>query len=203
MPSTHPHAKKPPRPGRGGGFFRAEWFHYCDELPQITRWVRRWDFAATDAAGDWTAGGLMGLGVDGNYYLADVQRDRLTPQGVRLLICATAEADGPHVPVVIPEDPGQAGKDQVISYQREPRLQRFAVRGVRETGSKEVRAAPFASKCEAGMVYLLRAPWNREFVGELTSWNPADKNATDDQIDFASGAFAELTGHAPLSVGFI
>jgi len=183
---------------RGGGFFKAEWFQYVDRIPsrvKIIKWVRYWDLAGTEGGGDWTAGVLMGVGDDGNYYVADVVHEQFGPGGVRNLVCTTAEADGAEVRIVLSQDPAQAGKDQIASYQREKRLQPFSVTSRRESGGKDVRAAPYASKCEAGMVYLVRSEqgrWNREYVGELTAWNPADASATDDQVDASSGAFAEV-----------
>jgi predicted phage terminase large subunit-like protein len=61
---------------------------------------------------------------------------------------------------------------------------------VKSTGSKTLRADPFAAQAEARNVKLVRAMWNREFVEELQVF---PNGAHDDQVDGASGAFAELT----------
>jgi predicted phage terminase large subunit-like protein len=63
------------------------------------------------------------------------------------------------------------------------------VRYETSTGSKEVRAMPFAAQCEAGNVKLLRGPWNVAYLDELTSF-PFGTN--DDQVDASSGGFNKL-----------
>jgi predicted phage terminase large subunit-like protein len=65
----------------------------------------------------------------------------------------------------------------------------FNARAVPPTGSKETRAGPFAAQAEAGNVRLLRAPWNRIFLDEMTMFPAA---AHDDQVDAATDAFNEL-----------
>lgn len=178
---------------RSGGMFKGEWFVYADTLPRVVRQVRYWDLAGTEGGGDWTAGLLLSECSDGNFYVTDVRHAQLSPHGVELLVVATAHEDGPQVPVYIEQDPGQAGKGQVANYQRLPGLMGYAVRGNLPTGPKDVRAIPVASKLEAGIVRLLRAPWNREFTSELIAYNPADKAPQDDQIDTLSGAWTVLT----------
>ncbi len=58
-----------------------------------------------------------------------------------------------------------------------------------ETGSKEVRAGPFASKAEAGNVRVKRAEWSAKLIGEFVDF-PSGKN--DDQVDAGSNAFNRL-----------
>jgi predicted phage terminase large subunit-like protein len=61
----------------------------------------------------------------------------------------------------------------------------------RPTGSKEVRAMPFAAACEAGLVELERGDWNRAFIDELCAF-PTGQH--DDQVDAAADAFNWLAG---------
>jgi hypothetical protein len=61
------------------------------------------------------------------------------------------------------------------------------------TGSKEVRADPFAAQAEARNVRLVRGPWNGAYLDELTIF---PNGANDDVVDASSGAFAKL-GSAP------
>jgi len=41
---------------RDGGMFKRSWFNIVNAIPAGTRFVRGWDLAATDGAGDWTVG---------------------------------------------------------------------------------------------------------------------------------------------------
>ena len=68
-------------------------------------------------------------------------------------------------------------------------LPRFDYRGIKSTGDKEIRAAPFAAQAEAGNVRLVAGPWNRAFLDELTSF---PHGAHDDQVDMCSGGFTAL-----------
>lgn len=152
---------------------------------------RRWDLAATKQIGtrdpDWTAGVKMLRTYEGRYCVLDIVRLRGTPDEVEAVITATASRDGQEVPIVLPQDPGQAGVAQVQYLTR--RLAGYRVESVRETGDKATRAAPFASQVNAGNVSLVRAPWNRAFLEEAAQF-PAGTH--DDQIDAASGAFDML-----------
>jgi hypothetical protein len=66
------------------------------------------------------------------------------------------------------------------------------------TGSKEVRAEPFASQCEAGNVRLVRGPWNAAYIDELTTF---PNGSHDDQVDASSSAFNRLP-HVTHSTSF-
>jgi predicted phage terminase large subunit-like protein len=184
---------------REGGFFKAEWFTYVDEAPPPSQWlrvVRYWDLAGTEGGGDWTAGALLVLARDGFLYLVDMRHAQHSPHGVERLVVQTAEQDGPGVPIVIEQDPGQAGKGQVEQYQRLKDLRGYGVWGNRADGPKHVRAEPFAARLEGGVMRVVRAAWNAEFVDELCGYNPEDSNPQDDQIDAVSGAYVILTADA-------
>lgn len=184
---------------REGGFFRSEWFTYVDEAPPREQWlrfVRYWDLAGTQDGGDWTAGALLVLARDGYMYLVDVRHAQLSPHGVEQLVVQTARRDGPGIPIVIEQDPGQAGKAQVEQYQRLPDLRQYGVWGNRADGPKHVRAEPFASRLEGGMLRLVRGAWNADFSDELCGYNPEDNNPQDDQIDAVAGAYTIITSDA-------
>ena len=90
------------------------------------------------------------------------------------------------------QDPGSAGVDQVEHDVRN--LAGFPVMTHKPTGSKEVRAMPFAAACEAGLVEIERGAWNRDFIDELCSF-PTGRN--DDQVDAAADAFNYLSRSEP------
>jgi predicted phage terminase large subunit-like protein len=115
---------------------------------------------------------------------------------VRKKILDTAEADkklrlstGRNVTLVLPQDPGQAGKDQIASYTKA--LAGYRVKGVRETGDKETRAEPLSAAWHAGHVSVLQGGWNQRFFAEMSSF-PSGNH--DDIPDAAAGAYTELTG---------
>ncbi len=177
---------------RDGGMFQRYWFNVVAAVPAGAQSVRRWDLAAT-AAGpgtdpDWTVGLRMARDGAGLYYIEDVRRFRGSPMQVEQAITGTAAQDDKHVRIGLPQDPGQAGKMQVQHLIRA--LAGYVVQSERETGSKLVRAAPFAAQAEAGNVFLIRGAWNEAFLAELEVF---PSGSHDDQVDAASGAFDMLT----------
>jgi predicted phage terminase large subunit-like protein len=59
------------------------------------------------------------------------------------------------------------------------------------TGSKDVRAEPFASQVAGGNVYMVAADWNRTLLDEMRTF-PLGKN--DDIVDALTDAYDELVG---------
>jgi predicted phage terminase large subunit-like protein len=169
--------------------FKRHWIRLCEQLPSNRVRVRAWDLAGslTGFDPDWTVGLLMSRDPDGFIFIEDVQRFRATPGEVERQIKATAALDGKKTTVVLPQDPGSAGKAQVSYLTRA--LQGYRVKCNRVSGDKETRAGPFASQCEHGNVMMLRAPWNEEVLGELCTF-PNGRH--DDIVDAASDAFNEL-----------
>ena len=58
------------------------------------------------------------------------------------------------------------------------------------TGNKVQRAEPLATHAMRGKVYIVRGPWNRIYVDELTKF---PMSAHKDQVDASSQAFMRLT----------
>lgn len=180
---------------REGGMFKRHWFKIVKRAPENNpgaRRVRKWDLAASlPKAGtdpDWTVGLKMAV-IERRYYVEDVTRFRETANAVRTSIRATAIADGADVRILLPQDPGQAGKDQAQNLVA--MLAGYNVHAERETGKKDTRAEPFAAQCEAGNVFLVEGPWNEAFIDELCNFPLGH----DDQVDCASGAFSDLAGN--------
>src|SRR3954466_4244221 len=185
---------------RGGGLIRVENVPLVDDWPRDAAQVRRWDFAASEArpgaAPDWTAGVRLAW-KDGRCWVVDVRRERLSPRGVELLVRATAEADGPGVPIVLEQEPGSSGVSVLDHYRRQV-LAGYAAYASRVTGSKVQRAEPFAAAVEAGNVLLVRGAWNDAFVDECRAF-PA--GAHDDQVDATADGFAWLGRRARAMAG--
>jgi predicted phage terminase large subunit-like protein len=184
------------RPSAGMYFKRHE-ITLVDSIPDdIVKLVRYWDLAATEPGEDnpdpdWTAGVLMGLRKNGRYIVLDVIHCRKKSGSVRELVLRTASNDTRQVKIGLPQDPGQAGKDQVESYVS--LLAGFPVETVRETGDKVTRADPFAAQWQNNNVDILRGSWNEGYFDELEAF---PSKAHDDRVDGSSGAFRMLTGNS-------
>lgn len=176
-----------------GLYFQRHMFRIVHEIPdRIADIVRAWDLAATaitpeNRNPDRTASCLMARLRNGQYIVLDAQRRALNAGGVRELIRQTAAADRVMYnanTIKIPQDPGQAGKEQAASYAR--MLAGYDVRTHIVTGNKINRAEPFAAQVQHGAVMVLDGPWVDEWFDELEGFPDA---LHDDQVDAASDAF--------------
>jgi len=152
-----------------------------DRLPGTA--VRAWDLAASPE-GDWTAGVRLVRSPEARFQVQDVVRIRGGPEQVVQAIRATAERDGPAVPIGLPQDPGQAGRAQVAFLAA--RLAGWRVISSPESGAKATRAMPVASQLNAGTVSVLGGVWNEAFLAELEDF---PGGACDDQVDALARAF--------------
>lgn len=181
----------------GGTHFKREWFKIIPEAPAKMQAIRRyWDLAATPpqiASGnghpDYTAGPKLGF-LNGQWYICDMRRDRLSPKGVKDLIWQTMVLDGPEVPTRMEIEGGASGKTVVDDYARTVFVGRN-FRGRYPSGSKAVRAQPLSAAAEAGNVFLVAGPWNKAFLDEAESFT-GDEGKKDDQIDATSSAMADI-----------
>jgi predicted phage terminase large subunit-like protein len=176
--------------------FKAQWFNQrVKAAPYQAARVRYWDRAATSNGGCRTVGTLMCRSAEGNLYVEDVVAGHWAPDERDDVILATALRDRrryglTQTPLIfIEQEPGSAGIDSFRHIAR--KLQGFAVYPDRVTGSKEVRAEPWASQCAARTVFLVDdGTWDiREWIAEHCAF-PFGKYT--DRIDSASGAFAKL-----------
>lgn len=176
-------------------FKRTQLGDILENLPNdVIRWVRCWDLAATEKTegGDpaYTAGVLIGKRKNGRYIVADVINKQMAASDVRKTIKLTAQADRAaykRVRIRLPQDPGQAGKEQAQSYIKF--LAGYDVCTVPESGSKESRAEPMAAQWQAGNFDILAAPWNEEYLTQLENF-PDSK--FKDMVDASANGFAEI-----------
>lgn len=236
-----------PKPSRGGGLFGRDFWRLVGDpdhlreglaeelslteliareqeagrLPNYWRQVRAWDLAATEGAGDHCASvraGIEGTGADARVTYLDAFERQVDGAFVRQLILATARADGPAVEVVLPQEPGAAGK--ILGAELEAALRAIERRVVfvRPTGSKRARALPHAGAAAPlpdgtpGRCLILRGAWNDAFVEQHFRFTGTDEPARagtstprehDDLVDAASDAFSVLavTDAAPYQPG--
>ena len=179
-----------PRPGEGA-IFQVGMLQVVDAIPAgVDMWCRGWDFAGS-VDGDFTAGVKIGRLPGPRFVVAGVERERWLADKRDALLENTARADGVGCYVSIPQDPGQAGKTQVLYLTR--RLAGWPVHSSPETGDKVTRAEPFAAQVNVGNVLLLRGGWNDAYREELRGF---DSGLYDDQVDASSRAFARLIAAA-------
>jgi len=171
-----------------GGMFKRHWFPIIEAAPRDLIMVRRWDLAASQQRGDYTAGLLLGK-KDGRFYVLDLRHARESPAGVEALVRQAAEDDGYTVSIRMEREPGSSGVNTIDYYARKV-LEGYDFKGIPSTGPKEVRAQPVSAAAEAGNVILIRGHWNTAFLDEVTLFPNGDH---DDIVDVLSGAFTDLT----------
>lgn len=185
-----------PPPPAGRGMFRTERIVRLSTPPPLTGLVRAWDLAAAPPGRgdpDWTVGVRMGRSPEGRFVIDDIVRLRGDALAVERLLLETAARDGREVGILLPQDPGQAGRAQVSYLTR--RLAGHMVLASPESGAKWVRAGPFAAQVAAGNLALVEGPFAGAFLDELALFPDGPK---DDQVDAAVRAFTHLaTAPAP------
>ena len=183
------------KPAAGLFFKRTQVGKILDALPtDVIRWVRCWDLAASEKSenGDpaYTAGVLIGKRSNGRYIVADVINRQMAAADVRKTILMTAQMDQTrygNVRIRLPQDPGQAGKEQAQSYIRF--LAGFNVTTELESGSKQSRAEPMAAQWQAGNFDLLNGEWNEPYLLQMENF-PEGK--FKDMVDASANGFLEL-----------
>lgn len=185
-----------------GDIFERAWFGIVDAAPHDCRWVRFWDMAATTPKTttrggvkqratdpDWTVGTLMGLSPSGQIFIGDVARFRKSPHDGEQAMGRIAEQDGRRIPIRMEQEPGSSGKIAIDQFRRGI-FAGYDFDGAAPQLSKEERARPLAKQAQAGNVFLLSAPWNREWLDEVAGFPYLNH---DDQVDSSSGAYESLT----------
>lgn len=178
----------------GGGMFPIEKFKYVKNPPsqnEVKKSVRYWDKAGTEGGGAYSCGCLMHLLVDGRFVVSDVVRGQWSSWDRERWIKSTADKDTTtwgRVEIWVEQEPGSGGKEsaeRTISM-----LRGYPVYADKVTGSKEIRAEPYAAQVQGGNVALVIGKWNAEFTEEHEVF-PTGKYK--DQVDAAAGACIKLT----------
>lgn len=182
-----------PRP-RDGALFKSSWFEgklTMTRPPKHARRVRYWDKAGSAGRGDFTVGTRMACH-EGMYWVEHVVRGQWQAYDRDRIIRDWAERDNEEFPGNVStwgeQEPGSGGKESAEAFVR--LLAGFAVGTEVSSGSKQARAAPFASQCQAGNVLICDGEWNERWLEELTSF---PNGSFDDQVDSAAGAFGKLS----------
>ena len=170
-------------------YFKRERFPIIPVAP-VGQCVRAWDIAASEGRGDWTVGTKLSQR-GGQYCVEDVVRKQLNPDGVDKLILHYAHLDGNRCKIILPCDPGAAGKAQIMYWSR--LLNGFNFEFVRDHKKKHERALPVSSQSLAGNISVVNAEWCKQWFDELEAFGDDPKQYKhDDCIDSLSSAYNAL-----------
>jgi predicted phage terminase large subunit-like protein len=191
---------------KGSMFPRAAWGWYDPEnRPRMTVQVRVWDLAATEGAGDYTVGALVGKDAEGLWYILDIRRVQHSGDRVMALVKDVAVADGWSVPIRLERERAGAGKSLIQLYTSE--LIGRDVEGVNAEGTKVSRFQPYSNFQQASKVLLPRfddgthPTWVAPFIDEHKQQMPDGRGPRhDDQIDAVAYAVLEMLDAGPVQL---
>jgi len=179
------------------GLFKREW---CSKVKlheqDIVSYCRAWDIAGSLPSEalpdpDWTAGVLMAKTKQGRYIICDVVRFRARFGEVQQRIIDTAKSDPDGTQIIIPQDPGAAGKAAASMMIRDLISEGFYARMRPSNKSKVVRFQPFAAASEANLIDYVDGDWNDDYFDELEAFDGSRKRK-DDQCDASADSFITL-----------
>ena len=110
-------------------------------------------------------------------------------------IVATARKDGPFVPIVLEEEPGSGGKNQVAAVKAHlkkfPDLQSHQVIGqrARDVGDRVMAANHWFALAAQGKIWLVKGEWVEKFLGQLDGFTQV---LHDDLVTSPTGAMVYL-----------
>lgn len=164
----------------------------------IYKRVRYWDMAATEKKvgndPDEAVGTLATSSKNGNTMFENQVCGFWVWATLKERIRDTARRDGHLVKVVIEQEPGSGGKNQVAeiqSYLKEqsekyPELVGVKVEGRRPT-DRVAEAYSWFGDAQEGLIWIGRGDWNNKFYTQLDGFT---QSKHDDRITSASGAYA-------------
>ena len=96
--------------------------------------------------------------------------------------------DGTQIPIYVEQEPGSGGKNQVAELTALVRPLGFTVRphDPKKDGDRVMAANTWFAEAANGHWYIVKAPWNDKFFGELDVF--PEKSAHDDMITSVTGA---------------
>lgn len=183
-----------------GLYFPRSGIRIVNTIPdKLVTTVRAWDLAATEITTsnkdpDRTCGTLWGRMRNGQYIILDGKRVAKNAANVRDLIVSTAKQDKTMYgtsKIFIPQDPGQAGKDQSRSYAKI--LTGYSFMSNPVTGNKITRAEPMAAQWQNGNIYMLEGEWNKPYLDEMDGFPDL---LHDDYVDSSSDGFRIVSNYS-------
>jgi predicted phage terminase large subunit-like protein len=176
----------------GGDMFPVERFNIIGSInrSQVKRSIRYVDKAGTVDGGSYTAAALVHEMKDGTTVVEDMIRGQWSAlvRDQRIMQAAIADdAVCQRYQIWFEQEPGSGGKESAEDSAR--KFKEFSVHLDKVTGSKEIRAEPYAAQVQAGQVSLVGGEWNRAFLEEHEQF-PVGK--FKDQVDATAGAYNKL-----------
>jgi predicted phage terminase large subunit-like protein len=135
-----------------GAFFKVAKMDIESAAPVGLRMCRGWDLAATENAGDFTAGVKIGKAPDGLWWILDVARGQWGADTVERQLVQTAKLDGNQVKIATSRS--WSGRKRAIATTH-ANAAGFPVSAERISGDKETRAFNFAAQVNAGNVRIV------------------------------------------------
>lgn len=180
-----------------GTLFKRDYFEIIDDVPALVRYVRIWDLAGTaphpgNRDPDYTVGLKLGLTESGLLVILDCYYARVGSLEVETAFKTRALQDGRLQ--LVEQEGGQSGKAQITHLQR--LVPGVEVRGFTLSGNKDteegqrLRYGPTSAKAEAGLIKMLRGPWNDFVFAWLEALAPGV--AHDDVPDCLTAGHNEL-----------
>lgn len=171
-----------------GALFRREYFDVVDNVPKMIAMRRFWDIAASvKTSADFSAGVLVGFGVDGCAYILDCVFGRWEWPKLIQIIKNTALSDGQDVYQGIETTGTQRGLLQMLYA--EPLLAGITFVGAEAHKDKIVRAMPWLARAEQRLIKLKSGEWNKAWLDNVLAFPEGEH---DDITDATSGAFHQL-----------
>lgn len=175
------------------------------ERQQCIAFVRAWDNAATQGAGDFTAGALMGMKTNGEVIVFDMKLEQLDTAKRVAMQKATAVEDGLDVSICIPQEVAEAGKTVVFWTEQFLKeytvIPRSVVNAAPGSTAKARRAYNFSIAVNSGQVsFVADGCWKPTPGKDIKEWNKDVKRAMrnflfsefDDPIDAMGDGYNEL-----------
>lgn len=170
------------------GFFKKEWVDAVKlHEHEIVSYCRAWDIAGSlptedNPNPDYTAGVLMAKTKQGKYIIVDVVRFRARYGEVINRIIQVGHTDPEGTRIVIPQEPGQAGKAAGQMMIADLVSEGLSARMRPTNKSKVIRFQPFAAAAEAGLVSYVEDEWNDEYFSEMEGFDGSRRVKDDECI---------------------
>ncbi len=172
-----------------GDYFHREWIKYYEEAPRNMTYYGASDYAVTDAGGDYTVHGVIGVDSEGDIYLVDWWREQTNSEH---WINVFIELARKWHPSKWAEENGQIIKS--VGPFIDQRMKESGVYVFREqftsATDKATRAQSIRGRMSQGKVYFPRTGWSEKLIHELMRF-PVGKY--DDQVDVLS-LFGRMLG---------
>ena len=176
-----------------GALFKRDWFpadHILDKAPEGLRWARGYDLAvSTKTSADYTASFKCAFDRDGNLYIADGFRKRIEyPEQRRYVVQRMVNEQRTQHGI----EKALHGQAFVQDLRTIPAVRGVPFKAVKVEADKYTRALPWANLAEEGKVFLVKGPWNSDFMDEVMRFT-GKGDAHDDQVDAVSIAVQLLS----------